>query len=77
MRRTCPGRRHSTKRRLSNGGIGPAGYGGIHLGTAFGTSDVSDPYGPSIFGDTIRTPGFLLGGQFGYNWQMPDKELSQ
>jgi opacity protein-like surface antigen/outer membrane protease len=46
-------------------------YVGVHAGAAFGTSSVSDPYGVSIFGDDIRTPGFLLGGQLGYNWQVP------
>ncbi len=44
-------------------------YAGIHAGTALGLSRVSDPYGNSIYGDEIRTPGFLLGGQAGYNWQ--------
>ena len=28
-----------------------------------------DPYGASIYGDTVRTPGALVGGQLGYNWQ--------
>ena len=44
-------------------------YAGVHVGGALGFSDVSDPYGNSIFGDRIRTPTFLLGGQAGYNWQ--------
>lgn len=46
-------------------------YLGLHTGAALGFSKVSDPYGSSIFGDTVRTPGFLLGGQLGYNWQQP------
>jgi len=46
-------------------------YVGIHAGAALGFSRVSDPYGASIFGDTIRTPGFLLGLQVGHNWQAP------
>ena len=46
-------------------------YIGGHVGTALGFSDVSDPYGASIFGDKIRTPGFLLGLQVGHNWQAP------
>jgi opacity protein-like surface antigen len=45
-------------------------YAGINLGAAAGTSNVSDPYGASLFGDTIRTPGALAGGQIGYNYQM-------
>lgn len=44
-------------------------YAGIHAGAALGFSKVSDPYGSSIFGDQIRTPAFLVGGQAGYNWQ--------
>ena len=32
-------------------------------------TDVDDPFGPSIYGDTVRSPGPLAGGQAGYNWQ--------
>lgn len=46
-------------------------YIGVHAGAALGFSNVSDPYGGSIFGDKIRTPGFLLGLQVGHNWQAP------
>jgi opacity protein-like surface antigen/outer membrane protease len=46
-------------------------YVGGHTGAALGFSKLSDPYGASIFGDTVRTPGFLLGLQAGYNWQRP------
>ena len=45
------------------------GYAGIHAGGMLGFSEVSDPYGASVFGDRMRTPAFLLGGQAGYNWQ--------
>ena len=34
--------------------------------------DVADPFGPSIFGDTVRAPGVLVGGQLGYNVQRGD-----
>jgi opacity protein-like surface antigen len=34
-----------------------------------GLVDVADPYNASIFGDSVRTPGPLAGGQAGYNWQ--------
>ena len=44
-------------------------YFGYHTGAALGLVDVGDPFGPSIFGDTVRTPGLLVGGQAGYNWQ--------
>ena len=45
------------------------GYIGGHVGAQAGRTDFSDPYGPPIFGDYVRTPGFLAGGQIGYNWQ--------
>jgi opacity protein-like surface antigen len=44
-------------------------YIGAHLGGGLQLSDVSNPFGPSIYGDTVRTPGPLAGGQAGYNWQ--------
>jgi opacity protein-like surface antigen len=44
-------------------------YIGYHLGGALHLVDVDDPFGSSIFGDTVRTPGPLAGGQLGYNWQ--------
>ncbi len=44
-------------------------YLGYHLGGALDLADVDNPFGPSIFGDTVRTPGALAGGQVGYNWQ--------
>ncbi len=45
-------------------------YAGVHLGGAAGTDKVSDPYGPSIFGDTIQNPGAIGGVQAGYNYQI-------
>lgn len=44
-------------------------YIGLHMGGAWGETNVSDPSGPSIFGDNIRTPGPLAGGQAGANLQ--------
>lgn len=44
-------------------------YIGLHGGGALDLVEVADPYGASIFGDTVRTPGVLAGGQLGYNWQ--------
>ena len=44
-------------------------YIGAHTGGALALVDVGDPFGPSVFGDTVRTPGALIGGQLGYNWQ--------
>ncbi|MHC4049585.1 outer membrane beta-barrel protein [Bradyrhizobium sp. 25ACV] len=45
------------------------GYFGAHVGGGYGQTSFSDPYGPSIYGDVVDTPVFLLGGQVGYNWQ--------
>jgi opacity protein-like surface antigen len=44
-------------------------YAGAHSGGALALVDVDDPFGPSIFGDVVRTPGLLAGAQAGYNWQ--------
>jgi len=44
-------------------------YIGVHAGGGLALVDVGDPFGPSIYGDTLRTPGLLAGGQAGYNWQ--------
>jgi opacity protein-like surface antigen len=44
-------------------------YIGAHLGGALELTDVADPFGPSIYGDTIRSPGPIAGAQAGYNWQ--------
>jgi opacity protein-like surface antigen/outer membrane protease len=44
-------------------------YIGTHSGAAIGRTRFDDPLGPSIFGDTVRTPGALWGVQAGYNWQ--------
>jgi opacity protein-like surface antigen len=46
-------------------------YIGAHVGGMFSTANFSDPFGASIFGDNVRTPGFLGGGQVGYTWQVP------
>ncbi len=45
-------------------------YIGAHLGGALQLDDIADPFGASIFGDTVRTPGPVAGGQAGYNWQL-------
>lgn len=44
-------------------------YFGAHAGGGYGRTSFSDPYGPSLYGDVVDTPVFLLGGQIGYNWQ--------
>ena len=50
-------------------------YGGVHVGAVAGTANFTDPFGSSIFGDNVTTPGFLAGGQIGYNWQVPNSNL--
>lgn len=44
-------------------------YAGVQLGGGLNLLDVSDPFGASIYGDTVRTPGAFGGFQVGYNWQ--------
>jgi opacity protein-like surface antigen len=51
------------------------GYVGGHVGALWGAAIFSDPFGPSIYGDRVSTPGFLGGVQTGYNWQMPQTGL--
>jgi len=46
-------------------------YVGVETGAGLGETDISNPYGASIFGDTVRTPGYLIGLEAGYNWQAP------
>jgi opacity protein-like surface antigen len=46
-------------------------YLGGHIGSAMGLDNINDPLGPSIFGDLVHSPGYLVGGQIGYNWQAP------
>jgi outer membrane immunogenic protein len=41
-------------------------YIGAHLGGAWGSSDVTTPFGAG----SADTSGFLGGGQIGYNWQL-------
>jgi opacity protein-like surface antigen len=44
-------------------------YLGGHVGAALATTDVVDPFGVALFGDQVRSPGFIGGGQVGYNYQ--------
>jgi hypothetical protein len=46
-------------------------YLGAHVGGGLSIAKFSDPFGTPIYGDTVRSPGFLGGGQIGYNWQAP------
>jgi opacity protein-like surface antigen/outer membrane protease len=50
-------------------------YAGFHSGGTLGVSKFDDPFGGSIFGDKVRTPGFFAGGQIGFNWQAPGSGL--
>ncbi len=50
-------------------------YVGGHVGATVGTANIADPFGSSIFGDNVTTPGFLAGGQIGLNWQAPNSNL--
>lgn len=44
-------------------------YMGAHLGGVASLSDISDPLGPSLFGNPNRATGGLIGAQIGYNLQ--------
>src|SRR5690606_30706166 len=44
-------------------------YAGAHLGAAIDYDKVHNPYGASIFGDNVRSPGPFIGLQGGYNYQ--------
>lgn len=45
-------------------------YVGAHTGALIpGETRFSNSFGSPIFGDKVRTPGWLFGGQIGYNWQ--------
>jgi opacity protein-like surface antigen len=44
-------------------------YLGGHVGAALATTDIVDPFGVALFGDRVRSPGFIAGGQIGYNYQ--------
>jgi len=46
-------------------------YFGANAGLAVTTSNFADPFGTSVFGDGVRSPGFMAGGQIGFNWQPP------
>lgn len=49
-------------------------YLGTHVGGDLGVAKFSDPFGTPTYGDTVRSPGFLGGGQIGYNWQAPGSQ---
>ena len=51
------------------------GYVGAHIGTLWGDTKFADSLGPSLFGDSVATPGFLGGFQTGYNWRAPQTRL--
>ena len=44
-------------------------YVGAHTGAAIDYSKFSKPYGATLFGDEVRSPGPFIGGQVGYNYQ--------
>ena len=55
--------------------VGPELYLGVHVGVNFFGSQFSDPAGPSIYGDSVRSPAALAGFQIGYNWQIPNSNF--
>src|SRR5215470_9053762 len=45
-------------------------YIGGHVGASLSLTDIADPLGAPIYGDKVRTPGFIGGGQIGFNHQV-------
>ncbi len=45
-------------------------YVGGHVGSSLSLTDIADPLGPPIYGDNVRSPGFIGGGQIGFNHQV-------
>src|SRR6266581_1768572 len=45
-------------------------YIGGHVGAALSLTDIADPFGAPIYGDNVRSPGFIGGGQIGFNHQV-------
>ena len=45
-------------------------YVGGHIGASLSLTDVADPLGAPIYGDKVRNPGFIGGGQIGFNYQV-------
>lgn len=45
-------------------------YLGGHLGAALALTDIADPLGVPIYGDNVRSPAFISGGQIGFNYQL-------
>lgn len=44
-------------------------YGGVHVGGIANYSDIRDPLGSSLFGNSNHATGGFVGGQIGYNYQ--------
>mgnify|MGYP003350531317 CR=1 FL=1 len=51
-------------------------YLGGHVGLLKGNTEVSDSYGPPIYGGFVPTPGFLAGLQAGYDHQFAPRWLA-
>lgn len=45
-------------------------YAGAHTGAAIDYANFSNPYGATLYGDDVRSPGPFVGGQLGYNYQI-------
>jgi len=44
-------------------------YIGGHVGASLSITDIADPLGAPIYGDNVRSPGFIGGGQIGCDYQ--------
>jgi opacity protein-like surface antigen len=50
-------------------------YFGAHVGGGLGQTQLTQPAVSTVYGNDVRTPTAQIGGQFGYNWQMPGRDL--
>jgi opacity protein-like surface antigen len=48
---------------------------GFEIGSEVASTKIADPFGPSIFGDTVTSPGALGGLNAGFDWQVPNSNL--
>ncbi|MDB5656366.1 MAG: hypothetical protein JWQ94_3979 [Tardiphaga sp.] len=51
------------------------GYFGAHVGGGLGQTRLTQPAVATIYGNDVRTPTAQIGGQFGYNWQLPGRNV--
>ncbi|MCA6109570.1 outer membrane beta-barrel protein [Bradyrhizobium cenepequi] len=51
-------------------------YVGVHTGAMWSNFKAGDPFGRSVYGDNVGVPGYVLGGQIGYNFTVAPSWLA-